>query len=316
MISVIIPAYNVEQTLGACLDALIAQATPDTEIIVVDDGSTDATRAVAEAKGVRVITQANRGAAAARNTGVQHARGEIVLFLDADSVPDAHWLANLSAPFADAKVVGASGQKKTRQKKLWARYVQAEYDYRYDRLAAHRTIDFVDSSTAAYRRDIFLANGGFDPTLLDAEDVEFSFRLAERGYPLILVRDAIVWHTHPESLSEFLRRKYRYALWRARVYARFPHKVMLDTRTPLSQKLQVGLAFWLIPFTLASVVWNSFGFVSLGMLVLFGVTTLSFVAYCWRISKAVALVAPLILFLAAYAGGTGMLIGMLKAGRQ
>lgn len=313
MISVIIPAYNVEQTLGACLDALIAQATPDTEIIVVDDGSTDATRAVAEAKGVRVITQANRGAAAARNTGVQHARGEIVLFLDADSVPDAHWLANLSAPFADAKVVGASGQKKTRQKKLWARYVQAEYDYRYDRLAAHRTIDFVDSSTAAYRRDIFLANGGFDPTLLDAEDVEFSFRLAERGYTLILVRDAIVWHTHPESLSEFLRRKYRYALWRARVYARFPRKVVADTRTPPSQKFQVALAFLLIPFTLASVVWHPFGWITFGALGLFLISTLAFTGYCWRVSKPLALIAPLTMFFAAYAGGAGILIGMLKA---
>jgi cellulose synthase/poly-beta-1,6-N-acetylglucosamine synthase-like glycosyltransferase len=313
MISIVIPAYNVESTIGACLDALIAQATPDTEIIVVDDGSTDTTRAVAEAKGVRVITQSNRGAAAARNTGVQHARGDLVLFLDADSVPDAHWLAKLSAPFADANVVGASGQKKTRQKNLWARYIQAEYDYRYDRLAAHRTIDFIDSSTAAYRRDIFLANGGFDPTLLDAEDVEFSFRLAERGYAMILVRDAIVWHTHPASLSEFLRRKYRYALWRARVYARFPHKVVADTRTPPSQKFQIALAFLLIPFTLASVVWNSFWFVLFGMLVLFGVTTLSFVAYCWRISKALALVVPLILFLAAYAGSAGILVGTLQA---
>lgn len=316
MISVIIPAYNVESTIGACLDALIAQATADTEIVVVDDGSCDGTRAVAESKGVRVITQTNRGAAAARNTGAQHARGEIVLFLDADSVPDAHWLIRMIAPFADVKVAGASGQKKTQQKNLWARYVQAEYDYRYDRLAAHRTIDFVDSSTAAYRRDIFLANGGFDTTLLDAEDVEFSFRLAERGYTLILVRDAIVWHTHPESFLEYLRRKYRYALWRALVYARFPHKVMLDTRTPPSQKFQVALAFLLIPFTLASVAWKPFWFITLGALGLFLITTLAFVAYCWRISKSLALIAPPTLFFAAYAGGAGILIGMLKARKQ
>jgi len=313
MISIVIPAYNVESTIGACLDALIAQATPDTEIIVVDDGSTDTTRAVAEAKGVCVITQANRGAAAARNTGVQHARGEIVLFIDADSVPDAHWLAKLSAPFADTKVVGASGQKKTRQKNLWARYIQAEYDYRYDRLAAHRTIDFIDSSTAAYRRDIFLANGGFDPTLLDAEDVEFSFRLAERGYSMILVRDAIVWHTHPASLSEFLRRKYRYALWRARVYARFPHKVVADTRTPPSQKFQVALAFLLIPSTLASLVWNPFWFLSLTLFGLFLMTTIPFATYCLRISKSLVLVAPITLFLTAYAGGAGILVGTLQA---
>lgn len=313
MISIVIPAFNAEKNIGACLDALRAQVAPGDEIIVVDDGSTDATRALAESRGVRVLAQANRGAAAARNAGADRARGDIVLFIDADSVPEARWLAKMIAPFADAQVAGVSGEKKTRQKNLWARYIQAEYDFKYDRIAAHRDIDFVDSSTAAYRREWFLANDGFDATLMEAEDVELSFRLAERGYRMVLARDAIAWHTHPESLGEFLRRKYRYAIWRAIVYARFPRKAARDTRTPQSQKFQVVLAFVSLPATLASLVWQGALWLVLLWLGVFAASTLAFAARCGRESKMLAMIAPVTLLLAAYAGGAGAIVGMFKA---
>jgi cellulose synthase/poly-beta-1,6-N-acetylglucosamine synthase-like glycosyltransferase len=314
MISIIVPAFNVEKSIGACLEALLTQTLPrdQYEIIVVDDGSTDGTRARAESKNVQVIAQPNRGAGAARNTGAQHARGDLVLFIDADSVPDARWLEKMIAPFADANVAGVSGEKKTRQKNLWARYVQAEYDYKYDRIAAHRHIDFIDSSTAAYRRDVFLANDGFDTTLSEAEDVELSFRLAERGYRMVLTRDAITLHNHPESLGEFLRRKYRYAIWRALVYARFPRKAARDTRTPPSQKFQVALAFLLALSMMVAMFWTNALWIALALIGLFFASTIPFAVYCWRASPLLACVAPITLLLAAYAGGAGAIVGMFK----
>ncbi len=313
-VSVIIPAYNAAQTIGLCLDALAAQTLPrdEYEVIVVDDGSADATRELAAARGARVISQSNAGAAAARNLGARHARGEIVLFCDADSVPDARWLAAMIEPFGDANIAGASGEKKTHQTNWMAQFVQAEYDYRYERIASHRRIDFVDSSTAAYRREIFLANGGFDTTLLDAEDTELSYRLSERGHAMVLAPDAIVWHTHPEALVEYLTRKYRYALWRARVYARFPRKAASDTRTPQTQKLQAGLAALLALTGLGGFVWSGLFWVAALMLVLFLATTLPFVRWCWRSNRRVALVAPAVLWLAAYPTGLGVLVGFLN----
>ena len=314
MISVIVPAFNVGRTIGACLDALLQQTAPreSYEIIVVDDGSTDTTRQVAESRSVRVLAQSNRGAAAARNLGAQHACGDILLFIDADSVPDARWIEAMVAPFADASIAGASGEKKTRQTNLVARFTQFEYDFKYDRMVAHTSIDFIDSSTAAYRREVFLANGGFDTTLMEAEDTDLSYRLAERGCRMVLVRDAIVYHTHPESLFEFLRRKYRYAVWRAAIYARYPRKAASDTRTPLSQKLQIVLAFALIPFFVGAFVWNVLGWVVGVLLVVFLATTLRFATRCWQSSRAVAVIAPAILLLAAYAGGMGALVGFLR----
>ena len=91
-LSIIVPVYNNPQDLRECLAALIASAGPDSEIIVVDDASTDDTPSVAAQMGVRVLRLAkNSGPAAARNYGARHAQGEILFFVDADVViaPDA-----------------------------------------------------------------------------------------------------------------------------------------------------------------------------------------------------------------------------------
>ena len=317
-VSVIIPAYNVDQTIGACLAALLKQTAPrdSYELIVVDDGSTDQTRRIAESCGVKVLAQANRGAAAARNLGAQNACGDLLLFIDADSVPDARWIQAMVAPFADASIAGASGEKKTRQTNLVARFTQFEYDFKYDRMVAHGSIDFIDSSTAGYRRDVFQSNGAFDTMLMEAEDTDLSYRLAERGCKMVLVRDAIVYHTHPESLFEFLRRKYRYATWRAAIYARYPRKAASDTRTPISQKLQIVIAFALILVLVGTFFINALWWAVGALLVTFLATTLRFAARCWPSSRAVALVAPAFLFLSAYAGGAGGLVGFFKGFRH
>lgn len=314
MISVVIPAYNADRTLTRCLDALLAQSAPAAgyEIIVADDGSTDMTRAIAEryaardgAPRVRVVSQANGGAGAARNLGARHASGDLLLFLDGDSVPDTHWVEAMALPFADPAVAGASGEKKTHQTNLWARFIQIEYDFKYDRIAAHPTIDFVDSSTAGYRRDVFLANGGFDPGLKEAEDVELSFRLAEQRYRMVLIRDAIVYHTHPESLWSYLVRKFQYARWRALVYARYPRKAAFDQRTPRAQKVQPLLAFALVPLVGAAFAWNILWWGVALLAVLFVTTTLPLARRCAQDSAGLALLTPVTLFLAAFASGAG-----------
>jgi cellulose synthase/poly-beta-1,6-N-acetylglucosamine synthase-like glycosyltransferase len=314
VISVVIAAFNEEQTLGRCLDSLLAQTAPrdSYEIIVVDDGSTDKTRQIAESRGVKVVSQANRGPSAARNLGAHHACGDVLLFIDADSAPDARCVEAMTAAFTDPDLAGASGEKKTHQKNLWARLVQIEYDYKYDRLAKHSSIDFVDSSTAGYRRDIFLSNGGFDSNLKEAEDVELSFRLAERGYRLKLLPEAITYHTHPESLRLYLKRKFQYARGRAIVYRRYPRKAASDQRTPQTQKLQMLIAFASIPVALTAIVWDVWRWGIALLALMFIVTTLDFVGYCWQRDRDVALAVPLTFWLSAFASGAGAAIGFVE----
>src|SRR5207237_7012712 len=90
-------SYNRAPTIRDCRDGLEQLAYPDYEVIVVDDGSTDATAAIARQYDYRLIRTENRGLANARNTGLKAATGEIVAYIDDDAYPDPHWLTYLAA---------------------------------------------------------------------------------------------------------------------------------------------------------------------------------------------------------------------------
>lgn len=116
-LSAIVPAYNVERYVGAALDSLLAQTAPFHEIIVVDDGSTDATAAIvaqyAGQRGVRLIRCENGGQGSARNLALAQAQGDFIYFFDADDLLDPGFVAAMQALLAlhaDADIVYFSGQ--------------------------------------------------------------------------------------------------------------------------------------------------------------------------------------------------------------
>ncbi len=124
--SVIVPVYNVEQYLKRCLDSLVSQTCEDKEIILVDDGSTDSSGSICEeyAKAydfVRVIHQTNHGLSGARNTGVEHATGEWLSFVDSDDYVDIDMLEQLQgyilATDADMYRFGFTRGNETEHKK-------------------------------------------------------------------------------------------------------------------------------------------------------------------------------------------------------
>lgn len=240
--SVIIPAYNAQATLNQCLDALKEQSVdPDSyEIIVIDDGSVDATAVIAANYGVRVHTQPNQGPAAARNKGAEMATGDLILFTDSDCVPDHDWIREMTAPFADAAITGVKGAYRTRQKELTARFAQAEFQDRFNLLGQSEFIDMVDTYSAGFRRRVFLSAGGFDTSfpVANNEDTEFSYRLASQGHKLVFNPRAIVFHTHPATLRKYLTVKFKRGYWRIIVYARYPDKAVKDSYTPGIIKLQ------------------------------------------------------------------------------
>ena len=157
MISVVVPVYNGEKTLARCLTSLQSQTIPidKYEIVVVDDGSKDGTRKVAEGCGVTVISQKNQGPAAARNLGVKMAKGNIVLFIDVDCAAAPNWIEEMTKPFSNPDIVGIKGTYKTTQQDLLARFVQLEYEEKYERMKMFPYIDFIDTYSAGFRKDIF-----------------------------------------------------------------------------------------------------------------------------------------------------------------
>src|SRR3989475_1743465 len=108
-ISVVVCSYNGARTIRDCLNGLEQLAYPDYEVVVVDDGSTDSTAAIACQYDYRLIRTENRGLSNARNTGLKAATGEIVAYLDDDAYPDPHCLTYLAATFLSTSHVGRGG---------------------------------------------------------------------------------------------------------------------------------------------------------------------------------------------------------------
>lgn len=260
--SVIIPAYNAEKTLQACIDGLMQQTRIPDEIIVVDDGSEDRTKTIAEAYSlVTLLSQKNQGPAKARNVGAQNANGDVIVFLDSDCVPEKNWLEELLKPFANEKVVGVQGAYKTRQTSVVAQFDQADIEYRYERMKRAKKLDWIGSYSAAYLRKIFLEEKGFDETFPKAsgEDAELSYRLAEKGFVLVFAPNAIVYHTHPAHIIHYLYVKFFRAYWRMRMYIKYPQKVIGDSYTPNNLKYSVVLALLTFFLTAGTIIFPAWG---------------------------------------------------------
>ncbi len=324
--SVIVPAYQAADTLPACLAALSEQTIrhEDYEVIVIDDGSTDETAGVARAAGVTTIVQPHAGAATARNRGAAAGRGELLLFTDADCAPIPGWIEALSTPFTDSEVAGAKGAYLTRQRDLVARFTQLEYEDRYDRMAGSERIDFIDTYSAAYRRDIFLLNGGFDSSFLIDEDQEFSFRLAEKGYKLVFVPAAHVYHQHNQTLAQYIRRKFRIGMWKVRVTRQHPTQVANDSHTPESLKAQlllaaVGLTALIVTAVASSVIrraWWPGLMTALLSFVTFELTALPLLSKIARRDLSALPAAIGLVWVRALALGVGFAVGLVRFRRR
>ncbi len=317
--SIVIPTFNGARRIGDCLDALSCQsAGRQVEILVVDDGSTDETASVVlRFPSVGLIRQSNAGPAAARNRGARESQGSILLFTDDDCVPMPGWIEAMLAPFQDPEVVGAKGAYRTRQTSIVARFVQVEYEDRYRLMGRSRDIDFVDTYSAAFRRERFLEMGGYDLSfpVACAEDAELSYRMSARGWKMRFVPAAVVYHTHPDKLAAYLKKKYKFAFWRMLAVRKNPSKGVKDSHTPQIMKLQLLLA----PALLIAATYDlrMRPRISLSGLVvaLFLLSTVPFAYRAFRKDPVVGVLSPLLLAVRSCAQFLGALRGAIHAWR-
>ncbi len=216
LVSIVIPAYNAERYIGRTLRSALDQTYGNTEIIVIDDGSTDRTRSTVESFAVddgrvRLIRTANRGVARARNCGIENARGTYVAFLDADDL----WhtskiecqLRALNAHVSDPTWAAVYAFSRTIDEEDRVVHDGRSIECRGYILARHIAMNLVGNGSALLvRRDAALAVGGFDPSYAAAgiggcEDLDFELKLAAR-YRIEAVGSFLVgYRVHEERMS-------------------------------------------------------------------------------------------------------------------
>lgn len=240
-VSVVVPTWNRADRLARLLPHLQALAESDRiEVVIVDDGSTDHTPSVlAGAVWAHTITQANRGAAGARNTGWRAAQAPVVAFLDDDCVPADGWpLALLDR--LEPGVDGVGGRIRGAGGSALDAFIEVE------RLVDHgkdtaEGVDYLITANAVFRVAALAAVDGFDEAFPGAagEDVDLSWRIRDHGGRLAR-GDALVLHDHRTSLGEVLRTYRGHGRARALLEARHPGR----TSQPAAAGRALALSTW------------------------------------------------------------------------
>ena len=224
--SVIIPVYNLAAVTRQCLEHLMAgpPRACDVEVIVVDDGSDDLTAEIAGSFPVQVIRQPQRGKAAALNTGIAAAAGEIIVVLDADTVLDPDFLDAVAPRFADPGVGAVAGNVKVgNRRSLLARLQALEYivSLDIDRRAQDvlGVIAVVPGAAGAFRRAALIDVGGYPSDTL-VEDADVTVALLRGGWRIHYEPAALAYTEAPEGAADALRQRRRWAYGNVEVLAK------------------------------------------------------------------------------------------------
>ncbi len=220
--SVVIPTFNRKDVLSEVLDALAWQeAAPAFELVLIDDGSTDGTAAYLANRTfpfpARILHQDNRGPAAARNAGVEVARGRWVAFLGDDTVPRPTWLARHREAHRqrgdrpELAVIGYTSWHSRMRRTRFLDYINEfglQFGYSLIEDRENVPFNFFYTSNLSLSKEALLTEP-FDLRFPYAawEDIEASYRLSKRGMRLVYEPAAVTLHDHPTDLRRFCARQ-------------------------------------------------------------------------------------------------------------
>lgn len=246
-VSVLVPAYNESKCIANTVRSLVASDYP-LEVIVIDDGSTDGTADLVDRMrlpGVRVVRQRNAGKPAALNNGIAHARHDIIVMMDGDTVFEPSTVRELVQPFADPGVGAVAGNAKVGNRdSLIGAWQHIEYvmgfnlDRRmYDML---RCMPTIPGAVGAFRRDALKRIGGMSEDTL-AEDTDVTMALHRDGWRVVYAENARAWTEAPESVQQLWSQRYRWSY--GTMQAIWKHRRAVIERGPSGRFGRVGLPF-------------------------------------------------------------------------
>ncbi len=245
-VSVIVPAYNEKENIAATVRSLVASDHP-VEVLVVDDGSTDGTADIVEAlalPGVRVLRQVNGGKPAALNTGIAHARHELIVMIDGDTVFEPATVGALVAPFADPAVGAVAGNAKVASRRgLISRWQHIEYvmGFNVDRRVYDvlRCMPTIPGAVGAFRRRVLLEVGGVSDDTL-AEDTDLTMAVCRTGWRVVYEESARAWTEAPATLGQLWRQRYRWSY--GTMQSMWKHRAAVGDRGASGRFGRAGLA--------------------------------------------------------------------------
>jgi O-antigen biosynthesis protein len=223
-VSVLVCTHNGQRTLGECLERLTSLSYPDYEVIVVNDGSSEACTAIAQRHGVKVIETEHCGLGHARNRGIEAARGEIVAFLDDDAYPDSDWLHYVAAQLRGNGHAGVGGPNiPPEDDGFVAECVAAAPGGPIHVLVSDREAEHVPGCNMAFRKDVLEEVGGFDERFeVAGDDVDLCWRLQKANRTLGFSAGAVVMHRRRDSIRRYLRQQYGYGKAEALLERKWP----------------------------------------------------------------------------------------------
>ncbi|MET0235755.1 MAG: glycosyltransferase [Kibdelosporangium sp.] len=244
-VSVIVPAYNESANIEVALRSIIANDHP-LEVVVVDDGSTDGTADLVEAlalPGVRLIRQANQGKAAALNTGIAHARHDLLIMVDGDTLLDPTAVRRLVQPFANPLIGAVSGNVKIANRDTFLTRLQhIEYviGFTVDRRMHDLTgsICTIPGAAGAFRRAAIADAGGVSDLTL-AEDTDLTIGIGRAGWRMVYVDDAIAWTEAPTALRQLWQQRFRWTY--GTMQSTWRHRRAIVQRGPAGRLGRLGL---------------------------------------------------------------------------
>ncbi|CAN5386014.1 hypothetical protein BH23ACT9_BH23ACT9_05350 [soil metagenome] len=241
-ISVVICAYNAGATLDECLRHTCALDYPDLEVVVVDDGSTDDTAAIARRHPrARLVEIPHAGLGVARNAGWAAADGDLVAYLDSDAYPSPEWPYYLVLGMDDDPHVGGVGGPNVppTDDPPGAHQVARAPGGPVHVLLSDDRAEHVPGCNMAFRRRVLADAGGFDPVYESAgDDVDVCWKILNRGWEIAFHPAALVWHHRRAGTRPYLRQQRGYGRSEALVEARHP-----DRFTPLGTARWRGIIY-------------------------------------------------------------------------
>jgi glycosyltransferase involved in cell wall biosynthesis len=273
-VSVVIPVYNGGSDLEACLRALAVPSLAPLEIIVVDDGSIDASAETARRLGAKVLATGGReGPAKARNLGSAAAKGEVLLFLDADVVAFPDVIPRVASAFAAdpelQALIGSYDDDPAHQDFL-SQYKNLMHCFVHQ--TGREQASTFWSGCGAIRRDVFLRHSGFDESYgrPAIEDIELGYRIIQSGGRILLDKDLRVKHLKRWTFWKLIRTDVmdRGIPWTELILR--DRQMPNDLNLQLSQRVSVALAFLCVGFALAmAIYWKGYVLTPLFALLLF-----------------------------------------------